>query len=434
MRSVLILAAANIATCPRAMRMVEILKDGYEVSVMGIDNDDGSKMPQVFVKDANHNAIAIPSFSYPAYKKRNFYEEIKLYGNVALKRWDKLSFTHNRLKIIEHLAKYHYDVVICHDLLLLPVLFAGLEQGAKMFLMRKPQTQDSQTSRVNVSSEVNNKLSQHNINKQKATKVIFDAREFYPLQNTSSLRWRVLFKRFNTYLVKTYAKKADVILTVSPKFIEMYQAHFHLNPTLLMSLPPYYALKPQMCDNKHIKILYHGALNANRGIDKLIKLCAMLDKRFYIDFIFTGGTQKFRKKIESHIKALQSQGANVRILPPVSLEQIIPFGNSYDIGLLYIPPHNHNLLATLPNKFFEYIQSNLALALPPLPQIMPFILRYSNAFVAEDFSIKALAEVLKNVSVDEIMRKKWASHTAAQELNLSQNTQKVRDIIKRLLA
>ena len=49
--------------------------------------------------------------------------------NVARGAWDKLSFIPNRLHIITHLLSHHYDVIICHDVLLLPVLFAGLEQS-----------------------------------------------------------------------------------------------------------------------------------------------------------------------------------------------------------------------------------------------------------------------------------------------------------------
>lgn len=66
---------------------------------MGIDNDDGSKMSPVIIKDAVQREISIKSFSYSAYKRRTKWEEFKFYCNVALQRWDKLSFIHNRLAI-----------------------------------------------------------------------------------------------------------------------------------------------------------------------------------------------------------------------------------------------------------------------------------------------------------------------------------------------
>lgn len=398
-KRILILAAANISTCPRPMRILEALKDEieqgkYEVSVMGIDNEDGSAMAKI---------PHIATFSYPYYKKRNFFGELRLWLDVMCRRWDRLSFIKNRLVVMEHIKAHKYDVIICHDLLLLPVLFAGLDS--------KSNRQEAQSTRV-----------------------IFDAREFYPLQNTSSLRWRLLFKAFNTHLCESYAKRADKIFSVSPRFCELYKEQFGLKAELLLSLPPYYELSPKPINPQKIKILYHGALNKNRDIHKIIYLCQKLDERFCIDFIFTGGTKPYRKKIESAIFCLQKQGYNVRVLPAVSLEQIVPFGNDYDIGFIYIPQHNHNLLATIPNKFFEYIQSRLALLFPPIESLQDITQKYDNAIISRDFSLDSIAQALNALSIDEIMRKKQSSHTAALELNINQNIQKIRNTLTELLS
>ena len=397
-KHILILAAANISTCPRPMRILEALKDEikqgkYEVSVMGIDNEDGSAMPKI---------PHIATFSYPYYKRRNFFGELRLWFDVMCRRWDRLSFIKNRLVVKEHIKTHRYDVIICHDLLLLPVLFAGLDS--------KSNRQEAQSTRV-----------------------IFDAREFYPLQNTSSLRWRLLFKAFNTYLCKTYAQRADRIFSVSPRFCELYKTHFGLKAELLLSLPPYYELKPKPINPQKVKILYHGALNKNRDIHKIIYLCQKLDKRFCMDFIFTGGTKPYRKKIKSAILRLQKQGCNVRVLPAVSLEQIVPFGNDYDIGFIYIPQHNHNLLATIPNKFFEYIQSRLALLFPPIESLQSITEKYDNAIISSDFSLRFSSSRPKCPKHREISKKKQNSHTAALELNLNQNVQKIRNTLTELL-
>ncbi|MCH5314020.1 MAG: capsular biosynthesis protein [Helicobacter sp.] len=404
------------------MAMLKILKDEYDVSVMGIDSENGSKMPDVVIQDECGISHNIPSFSHPAYKKRNKWQELKLWLNVARGAWDKLSFIPNRLHIITHLLSHHYDVIICHDVLLLPVLFAGLEQSE----LQKANKENPKRQNMSQSHEGGGI--------RQKTKVVFDAREFYPLQNTSSLRWRLLFKKFNTYLCATYAPKADVMFSVSPMFCEMYEREFGLKAHLLMSLKPFYNLSPRPIDSQCVKILYHGALNQNRDIDKVIELCRYLDERFCIDFIFTGGEGAFAQKIHSRIHALQMQGKKIRLLSPVALEQIVPFGNAYDIGLLYIPPHNHNLLLTLPNKFFEYIQSRLALLIPPIPSLMPFVKQYDNAIIARDFAITSLAKALSKLDSAQIMRYKEHSNKAAAKLHFSHNIRLVRDRVAKLLA
>lgn len=392
-KKILILAAAYMVNCPRAVAMVEILKDTYELSVLGLENPSSSAK--------NEEILGVKNYFYPQYKKRNTLQELRLWLDVMFSRWERLSFTHNRLAIIEHLRLHRYDVVICHDLLLLPVLFAGLSL-------------DNGQSRMH-------------------TKVLFDAREFYPWQNTSSLRWRLLFKRFNAYLCATYAPKADTMISVSPNFCALYKKHFGLQSQLVMSLPNFYELKPSMVHSERIKILYHGALNQNRGIDELLEFCLLLDERFCVDFIFTGGEASYRAQIESTLHSLQAKGARIRQLEPVSLECIIPFGNAYDIGLIYVPLHNHNLLATLPNKFFEYIQSRLALLLPPIESMLSITREYNNAIVAEDFSMHSLAHALNTLGHEEIMAYKYASHKAAKKLHRAYNIPIVQGIIQELV-
>ena len=158
--------------------------------------------------------------------------------------------------------------MVCHDLLLLPVLFTGLEWSERI----------------------------HKDGVRHTTRVIFDTQEFYPLQNTSSLCWRVLFKRFNSYLYATYMPKADRVFAASSAFCEMYKKHFEINAHPLMPLPPFYNLTPRAVNAECIKI---------------------------------------------------------RILSPLPLNQIVPFGNSYDIGFIYVSPHNYNPRSTLSNKFLN---------------------------------------------------------------------------------
>lgn len=65
---ILILAAANINTCPRPMRMIEVLKDDYDVSVMGIDNENGTPMPPVVVQNGGGGVITLKALAIPLIK------------------------------------------------------------------------------------------------------------------------------------------------------------------------------------------------------------------------------------------------------------------------------------------------------------------------------------------------------------------------------
>lgn len=398
---ILIIAAANISTCPRAMRMIDMLKDFFDLEVMGIDSTSVAKM---------HQIPDIKTHSYKAYKKRNFLQEVKLYFDVLFKRWEHLALLENRIEIARFLRQNSFDLIICHDLLLLPVIFLGLDENLAL---------DSKNLLV-ISNATRN------------TKIIFDAREFYPWQNLSSFRWKMLFSKFNSFLCRHFASKCDRVLSVSPNFCDLYKKHFDITATLFMSLPYEYDLSPSVVERENIRILYHGALNENRGILELLDIVKKLHKRFSIDFVFVGGREKFRFKVEQKIKRLQAMGARIRLLPPVDFKQIIPFGNAYDVGILYFPTHNLNAQNGLPNKLFEYIQSNLAIVLPPIYSFMQVLKEFDNCVVAKDFCLDSLVESINSLTKEQILALKQNSHIAAKTLNLTKNKQKILQIINEL--
>ena len=331
-------------------------------------------------------------FSFPSYTKRTKTQELGLYLQVLLSRWDKLIWTKNRLEIVPFLQEHSFDFIICFDLPLLPI---ALEY-------------------------------------KKGAKVIFDAQEYFPLWLTSSLRWRVLFQRFNHFLCQTYLPKCDCVLSVSPSFVEKYAQNYGISPHLYLSLPYYYDLPPKPCSEENIKILYHGSLSSNRGIDKVVELMDYLPSNFSLDLILVGGERVYREKILTLIKESQKRGNHISLLPPVPFSQIIPFGNSYDIGLYLMPPNTYNLLATIPNKFFEYIGSSLALAITPNTDLIPIVREWNLGVVSEDFTPQALAKALRELSVEQINSCKLASYHAHQTLNNAKNQELILSLLASL--
>ena len=127
------------------------------------------------------------------------------------------------------------------------------------------------------------------------------------------------------------------------------------------------------------------------------------------------------------------QRKNVRIIPPVSMQQIVPFTNHYDIGLFLCPPMNFNLRYALPNKLFEFIQARLTVAIGPNIEMKKVVEKYDCGLVASDFQPQTLAKALNALTVDKIMYYKEQAHKAALELNADTNQRRIRSIINELL-
>lgn len=377
MQKLLILTASDPSNNPRPRRMIENLKDRFDVYAMGI---------------GTRKIDRIKTFSFSAYTKRNFWQEMKLYYDALTHKWDRLIWTKNRREIVPFLEKYSFDFIICFDLPLLPIALKYKKQA----------------------------------------KVIFDAQEYFPLWLTSNLRWRILFQRFNHILCKQYLPQADCVLSVSPSFVKRYKEEYGISPCLYLSLPYYYDLALPQKAEFPLKILYHGSLSANRSIKELIKVSDGLDERFELHLVLVGGEQKYRQKILKMIKTRQTRGQKIFIHPPVPFEEIVPFSVQFDIGLYFMPPKTYNLLATLPNKFFEYIASSLAIISTPNTDIVPFVEKYKIGCVSCDFSSESIVQLIESLSLQKVDALRLASYLASQELNNSKNQAVILKILENL--
>lgn len=374
MQKILILTACDPTNNPRPRRMIENLKDHFEIYALGIGTKD---------------LKGIRTFRFPSYPKRSILQEVRLYFDVLFHRWDRLIWTKNRLKIVPFLEKYEFDFILCFDLPLLPIALKHKKQA----------------------------------------KVIFDAQEYFPEWLTSSRRWNLLFKKFYSFLCQKYLPLADEVLSVSPSFVRRYGQEFGISPLYYPSLPFFYDFPAPTFPKAPLKILYHGSLSPNRSIDELITLSGKLKNIFELHLILVGGEARYREEIKQKIKAQQEKGQKIFLHPPVRFEEIIPFGRQFDIGLYFMPPKTYNLLHTIPNKFFEYIGSSLAILSTPNPDLLPIIKQYQIGRVSVDFSIDSIAKELNALSLEEIYQYQCASHRAFAELHNAKNQKMILQIL-----
>jgi glycosyltransferase involved in cell wall biosynthesis len=87
----------------------------------------------------------------------------------------------------------------------------------------------------------------------------------------------------------------------------------------------------------------------------------------------------------------------------------------------------------LPNKFFEYIQARLAIAIGPSPEMARIVQEFGCGVVAEDFSPASLAHALNQLSSADIDRMKAGSDRAARAYTAETNAEKLREIVASVL-
>jgi len=98
-----------------------------------------------------------------------------------------------------------------------------------------------------------------------------------------------------------------------------------------------------------------------------------------------------------------------------------------------LPPANFNYRHALPNKFFEFVQGRLAVAIGPSPEMARLVRQYDCGIIADDFSPRAMADRLHRLDHDRIDHYKRQSHIAARELCFEKSADVLLSTVRKLV-
>jgi glycosyltransferase involved in cell wall biosynthesis len=140
-----------------------------------------------------------------------------------------------------------------------------------------------------------------------------------------------------------------------------------------------------------LKLLYHGTIVENRGLDKVIEAFSLLpDLNINFDIVGNGNGIKFLKGvIEKH-----NELSRIKILPPVPYEQVPDVINDADLGILPFQPWN-GWNTSSPIKLFEYLSCGRPVILTTIPAHTNVLADSDCAFWVNDVTPKSFAKAIK---------------------------------------
>jgi hypothetical protein len=258
--------------------------------------------------------------------------------------------------------------------------------------------------------------------------VILDAHEYAPRELEDRAFWRFFFLDYSDYLCRTYLPRARGMFTVCRSLADEYRSDYGVAPEVLTNAPPYHDLAPRPTDPGTIRVVHHGIVTPSRRPELMMEMMKHLDSRFHLDlFLVPNGSRYF-----DEVVALAAKHPRVRVMPTVPMRQLPRVLNQYDIGLFLLPPTTFGYTHALPNKFFEFIQARLAVAIGPSPEMARLVKQYGCGIVAEDFEPATLAARLNALDPDSIARYKQRSHEAAPELCFEKNAETLLAMVERV--
>jgi glycosyltransferase involved in cell wall biosynthesis len=368
--NILILSFSKLHSDPRILRQYEALKKTCTISTCAYSPFNDSNIP-----------------FYQIYEGLSFslLRKIKRLFQFVTRQYDNLYWDNNKKRVAAIFKNHNFDVIIANDISSLPLALKIADNKAKVF---------------------------------------FDAHDYHPQEFEESFKWRLLHQPSVKYLCKKYIPKADVFTTASEGFVSIYEKFTGCKPLVITNAPFYCELSPTPVSSDYIKLVSHGAAIPTRKLELMIEMMNYLDKRFHLDFLLLGDINYINK-----LKKLASSNINIRFLPPVNTSEIPVFTNSYDLGVYILNPSSLNNRLLSPNKMFEYVQARIGAIVSPNQEIARFVKKYDIGIVVKDYSPKSMAEVIKNLSIEQIMHFKNQAHKNARALSAEENMKKINEIV-----
>lgn len=255
--------------------------------------------------------------------------------------------------------------------------------------------------------------------------VVFDAHEFAPLEYQDQRIWRFFLARYNDQMCRRYLPRARGALTVCRGIAERYERDYGVRMEVLTNAPPRVDLPVRPTSPSRIRIIHHGAAIYSRRIELMIEMAKLLDERYSLDLILVPGDAGYIARL----RRMAEGNPRVCFLERVPMEKLVEVSAKYDIGLFLLPPTNFNYAMALPNKFFEFIQARLAVAIGPSPEMARIVREFDCGVIAEDFAPESLARRLNALSAADIDRMKAGSDRAARVHHAENNAETLRRIV-----
>ena len=250
-----------------------------------------------------------------------------------------------------------------------------------------------------------------NISKQKGkkSKLVYDSHEFEigrcGNRNKFS-KWAI------THLERFLMKECVFSIMVNDTIADEVQRIHNqkVRPIVVRSIPEYWNIDEVVIKQTRFELLrgnglpvdtftimYHGGIIKDRGIETLIELVSINLK---ISGVILGNGQKdYMKYLQSLVK---EKGIEDRIIfhPAVPIEELWKYVGAADVGMVMIRNVCPNHYYSLPNKFFENIQSMTPIIGSNFPEIKRIIEQYKIGLTCNPDNIQEINKCVEKMRID----------------------------------
>jgi len=231
-------------------------------------------------------------------------------------------------------------------------------------------------------------------------KLIYDCHELESHRNGKGAFMRFAIRTIE----KLFIPWTELVITVSPSIQEFYKKNYHLKDVALvrnlpneMHVTHSNTLREKLGLEVSQRIfLYQGMLGKGRGIEVLLHAFEARKSSDAI-LVFMGFGA-----LKGLIEEYASRNKNIYFVPAVSYTEIPLYTGSADVGVNSVEPTCLSYAYSLPNKLFEYIQSEIPVLTNPLPDCSALVKEFQVGRVIPSWNVNSINEVIDDMLKEDL--------------------------------
>lgn len=315
-------------------------------------------------------------------------------------------------KVCHSLQKAGFEVeVICSNLRAEPqlnfpykthVIKLSSHQGMKMYWsynwqLYKKLKKVVQKNDILLANDLDAVLPNYLVHRFRKNTLIYDSHEIFT--EMPSLQNRRLKKRIWQLLESLVVPHVKHFYTVSHSYADWFQNKYGLRPEVIRNVPLMDHIKseelnielPEISSSEKL-IIYQGAINISRGIDKMIQTMALIEHAQF--WILGDGPKRAEYEALTQRLNLSHKVKFLGNLKPAQLKMVTP---SADLGLSWEEDNGLSYRYALPNKIFDYTHALVPILGTNLPEIQNTIEQYGLGKIIKNHEIEDLAKKVKEM-------------------------------------
>lgn len=264
------------------------------------------------------------------------------------------------------------------------------------------------TNSVLVANDLDTLWANYLVSKKLNIPVVYDSHEIFTEMPSVQARFVQKIWRF---LENRIIRKLPFMMTASESYADWFVQRYQIKKPLVIQNFPRKLQEFPFSENHPKIILYQGAINPSRGLDKLIPVMQKIPNAE----LWIAGKGPKLSEYQKFVQELQFED-KIKFLGNLLPEKLREITRKADVGISIEENNGLSYFYSLPNKISDYIQARVPVVVSAFPEMKKIVEKYAVGNTIENHSEEELAEKINAVLHNGKAFYKNALNSAASEL------------------